>query len=294
MKNNVYTGPLTMDERLFIHCYYYTRFSAAEMAKYLQIPVTRIKNYLQDNNMRLTAEQRKRKQSLRMQRLNNSAQFDDFLRDNYDKLPAKTIGSIIGKTGGFVTNRYKILGLVVPAEIKQKFINDSLIKKGSIPPNKGKKLSAELRAKLEPSFFKKGNVPQNVVPIGTERLTKDGYIEVKVKNGGLQKNWRLKQRLIWEQQNGPIPKAHNVQFKDGNPLNFEIDNLYIISRGDQLKKNGYTPEAIAKRFLKMNDEDIAYAKVHAPGLIEAKATQIKLKSILNKQQNEVKRSNRTV
>lgn len=294
MKNNVYTGPLTMDERLFIHCYYYTRFSAAEMARYLQIPVTRIKNYLQDNNMRLTVEQRKRKQSLRMQIENNSAQFDDFLRDNYDKLPAKTIGSIIGKTGGFVTKRYKELGLVVPAEIKQKFIKDSQIKKGTIPPNKGKKLSPEMRAKLEPTFFKKGNVPVNIVPIGTERITDDGYIEIKVKDCSLQKNWKLKHRIVWEKHNGPIPKDYNVQFKDGNRQNVAIDNLYIISRRDQLKKNGYTPEALAKRFLKMNDEDIAYAKVHAPGLIEAKATQIKLKSILNKQQNEVKRGNRAV
>lgn len=53
-----YTGPLTMDERLFIHCYYYTRYSAAEIAKYLKIPETRVKNYLQANNMRLTKEQK--------------------------------------------------------------------------------------------------------------------------------------------------------------------------------------------------------------------------------------------
>lgn len=294
MKNNVYTGPLTMDERLFIHCYYYTRFSAAEMAKYLQIPVTRIKNYLQDNNMRLTVEQRKRKQSIRMQLEYNSAQFDDFILKNYNKLPAKQIGKIIGKTGGFVLKRYKELGLVVPAEIKQKFIKDSHIKKGSVPPNKGKKMSAELYQRCSKTFFKKGNVPVNIVPIGTERITDDGYIEIKVKGGSLQKNWRLKHRIVWEKHNGPIPKDHNVQFKDGNRQNVAIDNLYIISRSDQLKKNGYTPEAIAKRFLKMNDEDIAYAKVHAPGLIEAKATQIKLKSILNKQQDEIKRSNRTI
>src|SRR5690606_41201199 len=66
--------------------------------KYLQIPVTRVKNYLQHNNMRLTAEQRKRKQSIRMQVEYNSAQFDDFILKNYNKLPAKQIGKIVGKT----------------------------------------------------------------------------------------------------------------------------------------------------------------------------------------------------
>ncbi|WKW47288.1 HNH endonuclease signature motif containing protein [Myroides sp. JBRI-B21084] len=294
MKHMNYNQKLTMDERLFIHCYYYTRFSAAEMAKYLQIPVSRIKNYLQNNKIHLTAEQRNRKQSIQMQIANNSAQFDDFITANYNKIPAKQIGKKIGKTGGFVLQRYKVLGLVVPEEIKQRFIEDSYIKKGTEPPNKGKKLSPEIRAKLEPTFFKKGNVPVNIVPVGTERITDDGYIEVKVKNGALQRNWKLKHRIVWEQHNGPIPKGYNVQFMDKNPQNCVIENLYIISRSEQLKINGYTPEAIAKRFLKMSADEIAYAKTHAPGLIESKAAQIKLKTILNKKQHENKRSDRVV
>lgn len=288
-----YTGPLTMDERLFIHCYY-TTLSRREMAEYLQIPLARVKTYLDKSSLRLTRQQVGAKNSRIRTQQNNSDQFDGFIKENYLNITKNEIARIIQKSDTFVDNRIKVLKLHIPNEIIRQRIEKSWKKKGSIPPNKGKKLSAELRAKLEPTFYKKGQVPHNVVAIGTERITDDGYIEVKVKNGGLQKNWKLKQRLIWEQHNGPIPKGYNVQFKDGNPLNLEIDNLYIISRSDQLKKNGFTPEAIAKRFLKMNDEDIAYAKLHAPGLIEAKATQIKLKSILNKQQNEVKRSNRTV
>ena len=35
---------------------------------------------------------------------------------------------------------------------------------------------------------------------------------------------------------GKYLPAHNVQFKDGNPLNCEIENLYLISRKDQMKK----------------------------------------------------------
>lgn len=288
-----YTGPLTMDERLFIHCYY-TTLSRREMAEYLQIPFWSIKTYLDRSNLRLTRKQIAAKNSRIRQLKNNSAQFDEFIKANCLEMNYNQLAKAIGKSDCFVFNRIKFLGIEIPAEILEKRIQDSLIKKGNIPPNKGKKLTAEQKAKFAHTFFKKGIVPHNVVAIGTERITDDGYIEVKVKNGGLQKNWKLKQRLIWEQHNGPIPKGYNVQFKDGNPQNLAVDNLYIISRSDQLKKNGFTPEAIAKRFLKMSDEDIAYAKLHAPGLIEAKATQIKLKSILNKQQNEVKRSNRTV
>ena len=285
------TGFLTMDERLFIHCYYFTTYSAVEIAAYLKIPVSRVKNYLKAQKMNLTVEQRKAKQSVRMLRTNNSAQFDEFIKDNCLKLPIKQIARQIGKSGGFVFARYKVLGIEVPDDIKRKFIEDSYIKKGNIPPNKGKKLTAEEKAKFSRTFFKKGHVPHNVVEIGSERITKDGYIEVKIQDGTLSKNYKLKHRLVWERFNGPVPKGFNVQFKDRNRQNCTIDNLYIISRSEQLQKNGFSSEAIAKRFLKMSDEEIQFAKQNAPGLIEAKAAQMKLKQTLNKIQNEGKRSN---
>lgn len=278
-----YNGPVTMDERLFIHCYYYTQFSANEIATYLQIPLNRVKNYLKTNNMRLTKDQRRAKQSLRMQIEYNSAEFDGFIRENYLTITKNEIARLINKSDTFVDNRIKFLGLIIPKEILQQRIKNSYLKKGSIPPNKGKKLSAEIRAKLEPTFFKKGHKPHNEVPIGTERITDDGYIEVKVVGTPNVKNWKLKHRIVWQQHNGLIPKGYNVQFKDGNRQNVSINNLFIISRKEQLIQNGHSPVAIAKRVLKMTDEDIEFAKINNPGLIEAKAAQMKLKSLINKQ-----------
>lgn len=87
--------------------------------------------------------------------------------------------------------------------------------------------------------FKKGQLPHNTKPMGYERITKDGYIEVKIaerpnrKTG--EKNFILKHRLIWEQTNGPIPKGYNVIFLDGNPLNCVIENLAIISKAEHLQ-----------------------------------------------------------
>ena len=43
-------------------------------------------------------------------------------------------------------------------------------------------------------------------------------------------NWMEKQRYIWEQVHGPIPKGHVVVFLDGNNRNFDIDNLYCMDR----------------------------------------------------------------
>lgn len=111
-------------------------------------------------------------------------------------------------------------------------------RKGTVPPNKGKKqtefMSQEAIERTKATRFKKGNIPPNHKPIGHERVTVDGYVEVKVRDGKKQKNFELKHRLIWEEHNGPIPEGYNIQFKDGNRQNCKIENLYMISRADQV------------------------------------------------------------
>ena len=100
--------------------------------------------------------------------------------------------------------------------------------KGLTPWNKGMKgLSFP---GMEATQFKPGNVPHNWVPIGSERITKDGYIQVKIQDGKKQKNWRGKHILIWEAANGPLPEGHAIIFGDGNKRNFDLDNLILVSR----------------------------------------------------------------
>ena len=41
--------------------------------------------------------------------------------------------------------------------------------KGIIPPNKGKKMPADVYKRLKPTMFKPGRMPQNTDPIGTEK-----------------------------------------------------------------------------------------------------------------------------
>lgn len=111
---------------------------------------------------------------------------------------------------------------------------DTRFKKGSIPANKGKKMSAETYAKSSKTMFKKGNTPQNYRTVGSERINVNGYIEIKVKD---PRTWKLKHRVIWEQHNGKIPKGMIVIFKDNNPLNCSVDNLMLISKDENLKMN---------------------------------------------------------
>lgn len=64
-----------------------------------------------------------------------------------------------------------------------------------------------------------------------------------------------KHRWLWEQAHGAIPKGYNVQFKDGDTLNCVLDNLYLISRREQVRKNydGQPAERKAETRRKINE-----------------------------------------
>lgn len=104
--------------------------------------------------------------------------------------------------------------------------------------------------------FRKGNRPKNYMPVGSERINTDGYIDVKIADPG---TWRQKHLLIWEQENGPVPKGHVVIFADGNPLNVVLENLLLITRGELVVMN--------KRGLISNDPDLTKAGVTVADII---------------------------
>lgn len=105
-------------------------------------------------------------------------------------------------------------------------------KKGQEPWNKG--IKGVYAKGCEKTWFKKGSTPINHRPVGSERITVDGYTEIKVAEPN---KWRLKQQLIWEKYNGTIPKGYSILFGDGNKRNFDIDNLILVSRQQLLIMN---------------------------------------------------------
>lgn len=73
-------------------------------------------------------------------------------------------------------------------------------------------------------------------PVGYEcQRNVKGNIYIWIKPEG--RRMMPKHRWLWEQAYGEIPKGHCVQFKDGNTLNCVLENLYIISRKKQVRKN---------------------------------------------------------
>lgn len=107
--------------------------------------------------------------------------------------------------------------------------------KGNVPHNKGK--HPPTVGRMAETQFKAGHVPHNTKPIGYERISRDGFIEVKVRekpeNG--RKNFEFKHRLIWEQAHGEIPKGYIITFLDGNPQNCVLENLAMISQAENLQ-----------------------------------------------------------
>jgi len=108
----------------------------------------------------------------------------------------------------------------------------SRIKKGNIPPNKGIKMDSATYEKVKRTFFKPGQLPHNTKYDGYERINIDGYTEVRV-NG----KFILKNRLIYEQNNGKLDKNIIVIFKDGNKQNFNIENLQAITKAENAIRN---------------------------------------------------------
>ena len=106
--------------------------------------------------------------------------------------------------------------------------------KGSTPFNYGKQMPYnENSARTQ---FKKGmrtgRANENYKPIGTERVTRDGYIERKIHDGlPMQSRWRAVHLIKWEAKHGPIPKSHCLKCLSENKGNTDPSNWEMISRG---------------------------------------------------------------
>lgn len=126
--------------------------------------------------------------------------------------------------------------------------------------------------------FKSGNLPHNTKPIGYERLSRDGYIEVKVKmrpsNPKCNDNFVPKHKLVWEAANGPVPEDCVITFKDGNKQNIALENLACITRGQNAIMNQ------------------AHIRCDNPEAFEACLAMADIKSAVSKRKKEVKRNGR--
>lgn len=143
--------------------------------------------------------------------------------------------------------------------------------KGHPPGTKGKtleeicKFDPEKIARVKSTQFKKGQLPPNQLPVGTIKMNSEGYLLKKVAEKGYQwDRWKFLHRLVWEENNGPIPKGMTIIFKDGNRENCDISNLMMVERG--------ISAVMSKKNLRFAD----------PELTEASANMVRLMIKANK------------
>lgn len=110
--------------------------------------------------------------------------------------------------------------------------------KGAVPFNKGQQClpgqggrHPNSRKTQFQAGTRQGVAVRLYKPIGTERISKDGYRERKIHDGmPLQSRWRAVHLLNWEAENGPVPKGMALKCVDGDRSNVATANWIAISR----------------------------------------------------------------
>lgn len=89
--------------------------------------------------------------------------------------------------------------------------------------------------------FKKGNVPYNVAPIGTEVIRQDGLVWIKVhdKPGphNVVKRWIQRSLKVWLENGRELKDNEVLIHLDGDSLNDDISNLTVATKNALLVAN---------------------------------------------------------
>ena len=167
----------------------------------------------------------------------------DYLKRHYATRTSADIAEWVHHSESAVQAKAFAMGIRKDKAFMVKCAKRSQFIKGHRPFNKGKQwadyMSEEGRRNSSKSQFKPGRVNPNshtMRPAGYECVrTEKGRKYIWIKPEG--RRMMPKHRWLWEQAHGVIPKGYNVQFKDCNTLNCVLDNLYLISRAKQVRKN---------------------------------------------------------
>lgn len=207
---------------------------------------------------------------------------NDYIKANYLKIPTKRISKNLGRSESSARQRIALLGLTIPKDVVAKFKADSYIKKGNIPPNKGKKqteyLTTEQIERTKATRFKKGNEPHNTKFDGAERITKNGYIMIRTSLGV----YKLKHRVEWEKINEKIGEDI-LTCKTEDKTNCKPDNWKLISRQQNAINNQNHEKPTDKRIAayiattsKKMDRDLQNIILQHPQIIETKRNELKI------------------
>lgn len=188
------------------------------------------------------------------------------LRRWYATEQSETIAQALGRTVGMVYQKAHALGLRKDIEVIAQMARERTtdpnhgsrahrIQPGSAPWNKGLPGSTGTHENSRAHHFKPGrpaSEASNYLPIGSLRMSRDGYIERKVTDDHPvpARRWVAEHRLVWEAAHGPIPADHIVIFRPGQrtteAAQITLDRLELVSRAENMRRNSvhsrYPPE----------------------------------------------------
>lgn len=161
----------------------------------------------------------------------------------YRTLSAGQIAGRVGRSRPAVKNRVNQLGLKKP----EGATNAGSFLPGKPAWNKGMK---GISLGGEAGWFKPGHragrAEELYQPIGTERISRDGYRQRKVNDDmPLHKRWRGVHLIEWEAVNGPLPEGRVITFRNGDKTDCRLENLVCIHRRELMQRNtvhNYPPE----------------------------------------------------
>lgn len=184
------------------------------------------------------------------------------LRRLYPDLLADTVAREIGRPVRAVYQKATALGLRKSDDFNARDLSGRIqrgkqsarmlstqFKAGLSPWNKGAKGSTGTQDGCRATQFKVGRPAteaRNYVPIGSLRLSKDGYMERKVTDDPSvypARRWVAVHRLVWEAAHGPIPPGHAVVFRPGkkttDAASITVDMLEMLTRAQLMARNSY-------------------------------------------------------
>ena len=183
----------------------------------------------------------------------------DTLAASYPDTPTSILALAFGRTERAIYQQARLLGLkksaaylASPHACRLRRGDDvgaaNRYQPGTKPWNAGLKgwtaggRSAETR-------FKAGRTPQeaaNYKPVGSLRLSRDGYLERKMtdsRDSYPARRWVALHRLVWEATHGPVPAGHIIAFRPGLKTTVEeevtLDRLECITRAENMARNTY-------------------------------------------------------
>lgn len=182
-----------------------------------------------------------------------SADETALLRQLYPSTPTADIARRLGRTLSTVYQRAQRLGLeksdeylASPAACRLRR-GDNIgaahrFMKGHAPANKGLRRPGWAPGRMRETQFAKGERRGVAVrlykPIGSERLSKEGYLERKIHDGlPLQSRWRSVHRIRWEEIKGPVPNGMVLKCL-GDKRNTDPSNWELVPRGLLPRLNG--------------------------------------------------------